>query len=90
MTPRPILADLRLVMGGVHGRALPRASALLLISGAAGVLCSFADAAGFRWWAALAYAAVFLFGAMIVAVSVLRGRRRESERHDRRIQDRGS
>ena len=70
-------------MGGVDDRPLPRVTALLLISVAAGVLCSFADAAGFRWWAALAYAAVFLVGVMIVAVTVLRGRRRDRpSRHE--------
>lgn len=80
---KPILADLRLVMGGVDDRPMPRVIGLLLISIAAGVLCSFADAAGFRWWAALAYAAVFLFGAVIVAVTVLRGRGRDRpSRHE--------
>ena len=74
--PRSLVSDVGLVLRGNSGRPVVRLLVLIAIAMAAGSLMTLGDGQGYDPVDAIAYAAVFLVGTLVIAVWVVRSRRR--------------
>jgi hypothetical protein len=74
--PRSVVSDVGLVVRGNSGRPHLRLLVLIAIALAAGSLMTLGDGKGYDLLDAIAYAGVFLVGTLVIAVWVVRSRRR--------------
>ena len=73
---RSLVSDVGLVVRGNSGRPLLRLLVLIAMALGAGSLMTLGDGQGYDLVDAIAYAAVFLVGTLVIAVWVVRNRRR--------------